>query len=363
MATNNKKTTIAKTKAKKKPVAKKTETTKKTAAKTTTKKKTATKKKVTTKTAAKKKVALKTSAKKKTAAKKKVTIKTAVKKKTAAKKKKTTKEDSSKKTTKKPVSKTITSKNKQKNISQKSTPKTEAEPKVLKEDMASEDVKKLEKDKTYSGGIDSKFSVGDFVIYPSHGIGKIIEIQSVKIMDKDFSCYLIYFERERLTIKVPVSNSGEVKLRNIVDKKTIEEVFDILRSGVKKMKGMWSRRAQEYESKINSGDIFALAEVLRDLARDIEDSERSYSERIIYETAITRLASEYAAIYKVSVDEAKEIVINTAKDKLGEDSKDEEVYTYRKNDDEDDFAEDEGDEETEEDDDDFEDDFDEDFED
>lgn len=101
----------------------------------------------------------------------------------------------------------------------------------------------------------------------------------------------------------------------------MEEVFSILRSGIKKLKGMWSRRAQEYESKINSGNIILLAEVLRDLTRDIEDGERSYSERIIYETAVSRLASEYATIYKVDFEEAKGKVVVTAKDKLGSDEK------------------------------------------
>jgi hypothetical protein len=101
----------------------------------------------------------------------------------------------------------------------------------------------------------------------------------------------------------------------------MEEVLNILRSGIKKLKGMWSRRAQEYETKINSGDIVLLAEVLRDLTRDIEDSERSYSERIIYETAIFRLASEYAIIFNVDIDNAKEKIINIAKDKINSDSK------------------------------------------
>lgn len=145
----------------------------------------------------------------------------------------------------------------------------------------------------------------------------------------------------------------------------MDEVFSILRSGIKKMKGMWSRRAQEYESKINSGDIIALAEVLRDLARDVEDGDRSYSERIIYETAVLRLAAEYAAIHNIDTEEAKEIVINTAKDKLGtslenkinekdefDDDFDEEFEEEEDEDDEDE----EDEEETEED---FDDDFDE----
>ena len=181
-------------------------------------------------------------------------------------------------------------------------------------------------------------------------------------MDLTFSCYLIYFEKERMTIKVPAQNAEEVKLRHVVDKETIEEVFSILRSGVKKMKGMWSRRAQEYEAKINSGEIFALAEVLRDLARDIEDGDRSYSERIIYETAIARLACEYAAIYSISLDEAKEIVISTSKDKLNSETSVEKEGSIKKTsalDEEEEGAE--GDETEEDDDfDDFEDDFDED---
>jgi hypothetical protein len=97
--------------------------------------------------------------------------------------------------------------------------------------------------------------------------------------------------------------------------------FFLFCSGIKKLKGMWSRRAQEYESKINSGNIILLAEVLRDLTRDIEDGERSYSERIIYETAISRLACEYSAIYKIDFEEAKGKVVVTAKDKLGSDEK------------------------------------------
>ncbi len=165
------------------------------------------------------------------------------------------------------------------------------------------------------------FKINDVVIYPSHGIGRIIDIETTMVVGQDFSCFLLYFEKERLTIKVPMKNAHKIGIRHLVSKEQMDEVFAILRSGVKKMKGMWSRRAQEYESKINSGDIVALAEVLRDLARDIEDGQRSYSERIIYETATARLAAEYGAVYKISYEEAREIVIATAKDKLGIDEK------------------------------------------
>ncbi len=165
------------------------------------------------------------------------------------------------------------------------------------------------------------FKVGDYAVYPSHGVGKIVDIEKTVILGQDFSCYLMYFEKEKLTIKIPVNNTNKIGLRHLVSKEQMDEVFVILRSGVKKLKGMWSRRAQEYETKINSGDIILLAEVLRDLTRDIEDGDRSYSERIIYETAIYRLASEYSIVYGISFDESKEKVILTAKDKLNSEGK------------------------------------------
>lgn len=194
------------------------------------------------------------------------------------------------------------------------------------------------------------FKVNEYAVYPAHGVGKIIEIQTTKIMNQDYSCYLIFFEKEKLTIKVPVANSQRIGLRRIVSKSQMEEVLGILRSGIKKLKGMWSRRAQEYETKINSGDIFMLAEVLRDLTRDIEDSERSYSERIIYETAIFRLASEYAIIYNVDIESAKEKIINIAKDKINSESKSSSKDDFDDFDFEDRKSKNDGDEEEEEDD-------------
>ncbi len=162
----------------------------------------------------------------------------------------------------------------------------------------------------------SNFKVGSYAVYPSHGVGKISGTETTTILDQKLNYYLIYFEKEKLSIKVPISSAGRIGLRSLVTKKQMDEVFVTLRSGVKKLKGMWSRRAQEYETKINSGDIMLLAEVIRDLTRDIDDSERSYSERIIYETAIYRLSSEYAAIYSVDLEKAKDHVLTIAKDKL-----------------------------------------------
>lgn len=205
------------------------------------------------------------------------------------------------------------------------------------------------------------FKVGDYAVYPSHGIGKIIDIEKTSVLGQDFSCYLMYFEREKLTIKIPMNSAEKIGLRHLISKTQMDEVFSILRSGVKKLKGMWSRRAQEYETKINSGDIILLAEVLRDLTRDIEDSERSYSERIIYETAIYRLASEYAVIYNIDFEEAKNKVIITAKDKLTSEGKITQKDEFDEFDLEDEDSEDEEDEENEDEDDEDEDDEDDDY--
>ncbi len=200
------------------------------------------------------------------------------------------------------------------------------------------------------------FKSEDFAVYPSHGVGKIVDIERTMVLGQDFSCYLMYFEKEKLTIKIPVTSSEKIGLRHLVSKSQMEEVFSILRSGVKKLKGMWSRRAQEYETKINSGDIMLLAEVLRDLTRDIEDGDRSYSERIIYETAVHRLAAEYAVIYGIDFEEAKDKIISTAKDKLGIEGKinqkdefDEFDYKSEKSDDDEDEDENEDEEEEEDD--------------
>ena len=200
--------------------------------------------------------------------------------------------------------------------------------------------KNIEKNKKISipskkKSIDTKqnnYSINSYVVYPSHGVGQIINIENTIVMQQHISCYLIYFDRERLTIKIPTNKVEKFGIRPLVSKEQMSEVFSILRSGVKKMKGMWSRRAQEYETKINSGDIIMLAEVLRDLTRDIEDSERSYSERIIYETAIFRLACEYSAIYGIPFETARDKITITAKDKLESDSK-----FSKKDDDFDDF--------------------------
>lgn len=211
------------------------------------------------------------------------------------------------------IKKTIKKEAPKKEIIKKEFPKKEPVKKeIINKETAKKEPLKKEKDSKVGG-----FKAGDHAFYPSHGVGKIIDIESIEIGGQRFNFLIMLFEKERLTIKIPSNQILKTGLRALISKAEMLEVFNILKSGVKKLKGMWSRRAQEYEAKINSGNITLLAEVLRDLTRDIEDGDRSYSERIIYETAINRLALEYSVIENIPFEEAKEKIISTAKHKLG----------------------------------------------
>jgi CarD family transcriptional regulator len=160
------------------------------------------------------------------------------------------------------------------------------------------------------------FRTGNYVVYPSHGVGKILEIKEDIILDRKLKTIIILFEKDNMKLTIPYQKAQKVNLRHLISLNDMEDIFTILQSGTKKQKGMWSRRAQEYENKVNSGDIKLLAEVLRDLTRDISDADRSYSERLIYESALERLSSEYALIKKITFDEAREEIISKAKNKM-----------------------------------------------
>jgi len=234
-----------------------------------------------------------------------------------------------------------------KQVVEKTTPKkTETNKEIVQKEITKNKVVKKESPKKEKDLKVGGFKAGDHAFYPSHGVGKIIEIETIEIAGQNLSFLIMFFEKERLTIKVPSNQIVKTGLRALISKSEMEEVFNILKSGVKKMKGMWSRRAQEYEAKINSGNITLLAEVLRDLTRDIEDGDRSYSERIIYETAINRLSLEYSVIEGVPFEEAKEKIISTAKHKLG---LSDEVKELKNNFDDDFDSEDESEEEEDED--------------
>ena len=148
------------------------------------------------------------------------------------------------------------------------------------------------------------FIPGDFVVYPSHGVGKIIGTEKRQIEETDLELLVIRFEHERMTLRVPLSKATESGLRTLSSKVQMDEAIITLKGKAKVKKTMWSRRAQEYETKINSGSLVSIAEVVRDLYRKDDQGEQSYSERQMYQSALERLASEFAAVDDTDKDSA-----------------------------------------------------------
>ena len=139
------------------------------------------------------------------------------------------------------------------------------------------------------------YKVGNFVVYPTHGVGKIMAEETQMIGDIELRLLVINFEKDKMTLRVPMHRASAAGLRPISNADKMKEVYVALKSKAKTSRGMWSRRAQEYESKINSGNILLICEVVRDLHQNVDQSERSYSERMIYENALGRLMGEVAA--------------------------------------------------------------------
>ena len=160
----------------------------------------------------------------------------------------------------------------------------------------------------------TEFQVGEKVVYPSHGVGEITEIESQTIADTKLEVYVISFPQDKMTLRVPVSRATVSGLRTLANKSSVNEVYNILNGKPKRGNKMWSRRAQEYEAKINSGEIEAIAEVVRDLYKNV-DNDRSYSERTIYESALNRLASEIAILENTEEAVATDKLIELLKEK------------------------------------------------
>lgn len=141
----------------------------------------------------------------------------------------------------------------------------------------------------------SEFKVGSHVVYPSHGVGKIIAEETQEIGGMTLRMFVITFEKDKMTLRVPMHRAEAAGLRHISGSSQMQRMYDTLKGRAKTSRGMWSRRAQEYETKINSGNVLLIAEVVRDLHHNVDQAERSYSERMIYESAFNRLAGELAA--------------------------------------------------------------------
>lgn len=151
-----------------------------------------------------------------------------------------------------------------------------------------------------------QFSEGDYVVYPAHGVGLVEGVETQSISGMEISLYTITFEKDRMRLKVPVAKAEAAGLRRLCTKDRLKDAMETLQGRSRVRRTMWSRRAQEYETKINSGDPVAIAEVLRDLRRGDDQSEQSYSERQIYQAALERLAREMAAIDDIEESKAAE---------------------------------------------------------
>lgn len=160
--------------------------------------------------------------------------------------------------------------------------------------------------KVLAGNDNFDFDQGDYVVYPAHGVGQIEGIETTTIGGMKISLYAITFEKDRMRLKIPVFKAKSSGLRKLSSANRLKDAMKTLQGRARIRRTMWSRRAQEYELKINSGDPVAIAEVLRDLKRSNDDTEQSYSERQIYQSALQRLAREVAAVQQISEIQAAE---------------------------------------------------------
>lgn len=140
------------------------------------------------------------------------------------------------------------------------------------------------------------FKPGEHVVYPAHGVGQVTAIEEQEIAGFKLELFVVSFAKEKMTLRVPVAKVASVGMRKLSDTAGIAKALEILTGRARIKRTMWSRRAQEYEAKINSGDIIAVAEVVRDLYRSEAQPEQSYSERQLFETALARLVDEVAAV-------------------------------------------------------------------
>ena len=147
-----------------------------------------------------------------------------------------------------------------------------------------------------SKSVKSEFRPDDYVVYPAHGVGQIISIEKQEIAGIELELIEISFEKDKKPLRVPTHNAVEIGMRSLSSPDIVSKAMTTLKGKAKVKRAMWSRRAQEYEQKINSGDLISIAEVVRDLHRTDDQREQSYSERQLYEAALERLTREVAAV-------------------------------------------------------------------
>jgi CarD family transcriptional regulator len=148
------------------------------------------------------------------------------------------------------------------------------------------------------------FKTGEYIVYPAHGVGQIVSIDEQEVAGHKLELFVIDFQKDKMRLKVPVAKATSIGMRKLSEEDYVDRALKVVQGRARVKRTMWSRRAQEYEAKINSGDLIAVAEVVRDLFRSDRQPEQSYSERQLYEAALDRMAREIAAVKKTTDEEA-----------------------------------------------------------
>jgi CarD family transcriptional regulator len=148
------------------------------------------------------------------------------------------------------------------------------------------------------------FRPGDHIVYPAHGVGRVMGVEKQSVAGIDLDVFVISFEQDKMTLRVPTAKARSCGMRPLASAEVVDQAMKTLQGRARIKRTMWSRRAQEYEAKINSGDLVSIAEVVRDLYRASDQPEQSYSERQLFESALDRMARELAAVEKVDREAA-----------------------------------------------------------
>lgn len=152
------------------------------------------------------------------------------------------------------------------------------------------------------------FKTSEFIVYPAHGVGQITAIEEQEVAGHKLELFVIEFDKDKMRLKVPVAKAATIGMRKLAENELVERSLKVVQGRARIKRTMWSRRAQEYDAKINSGDLICIAEVVRDLYRADNQPEQSYSERQLYEAALDRMAREIAAVNKLSETEAVRLI-------------------------------------------------------
>lgn len=152
----------------------------------------------------------------------------------------------------------------------------------------------------------TSFKKGDFIVYPAHGVGRVTGVEKDTVAGFDIEVYVVSFEQDKMVLRVPTAKATQSGMRSLSSDKIVKDALKTLKGKARVKRTMWSRRAQEYEAKINSGDLISIAEVVRDLHRGEDQPEQSYSERQLYESALDRMIREVAAVENIDHDTARD---------------------------------------------------------